>query len=316
MNTRGRVLVAAAVLAAFLCRPPVAFGDETDNFTCRDRPLADAQAVVDQWMNERIAEAIGRANARGGGCDAACLFQQLERRAGVSAPHPLTWIPHARLARWIGDRPDIDRCRLKFRDSIYGARPYNQPWLFPFTGRIILLADSIRLSGRVVGIDKVNHFIREGLAHWRTVTRDRRDIAVVFERELGASRAWFRFTEHGLKGRSLTGVVAYADLAASYSGFTFWSELLSLGRPESYVVYDSAARRYTQTRVFTFADYVNDAWDEAINCSAFDPTLGRQVAAALGRRSVSCPAGDWQSLAALPHAELYVNPALRAISTR
>jgi hypothetical protein len=88
--------------------------------------------------------------------------------------------------------------------------------------------------------------------------------------------------------------------------------LLSLGRPESYVVYDSAARRYTQTRVFTFADYVNDAWDEAINCSTFDPTLTRQVAAALGRRSAGCPAGDWQSLGALPRAELYVNPSLVA----
>lgn len=310
MTTRGRIL-AAAVLAAILFRPQAAFGDETDNFTCRDRPLADAQAVVDQWMNARIAEAVGRANARGGACD-ACLFEQLERRVGGSVPHPVTWIPHARLTRWIGDRPDIDRCRLKFRDSIYGARPYNQPWLWPFTGRIILLADSIRLSGRVIGLDKINHFVREGLAHWHAVSRDRRDIAVVFERELGASRAWFRFTEHGLKGRSLTGVVAYADLAASYSGFTFWSDLLSVGRPESYVGYDSATQRHAQTRVFTFADYVNDAWDEAINCSAFDPTLGRQVAAALDRRSVTCPVGGWHSLAELPRAELYVNPSLVA----
>jgi hypothetical protein len=308
--------IAAAALAAILCLPAAAVADETDNFTCRVRLLADAQVTLDGWVNARIAEAVGRANARGGRCGEACLFSELERAVGGSVLHPLTWIPHARLARWAGNHPDVDRCRLKFRESIYGARPYHQPWLLPFTGRIILLADSIRLSGRVVGLDKVNHFVREGLAHWRSVTRDGRDIAVVLERELGASRSRFRFTEHGLKGLSLTGVVAYADLAASYSGFTFWSDLLSIGRPESYVAYDEGARRYRQTRVFTFADHVSDAWDEAINCSAFDATLGRQVAVALGRRSLPCPAGDSRSLGALPRAELYVNPVLLSAPDR
>jgi hypothetical protein len=69
----------------------------------------------------------------------------------------VTLIPHSRLAAWIGRQPDIDRCRLRFSESIYGARPYNQPWLVPFTGRIIFLADSFRLSGRVVGLDKIDH---------------------------------------------------------------------------------------------------------------------------------------------------------------
>ena len=56
-----------------------------------------------------------------------------------------------------------------FGETIYGARLYNQPWLFPFLGRIILVSDSVRLSDRIVGLDKINHFIREGLAHWRDV---------------------------------------------------------------------------------------------------------------------------------------------------
>ena len=53
---------------------------------------------------------------------------------------------------------------------------------------------------------------------------------------------------------------------------------------------------------------MTDAWDEAINCSSFDGTLSRQVAAALDARAMNCPIDDCETLAGLPHAELYVNP--------
>jgi len=45
---------------------------------------------------------------------------------------------------------------------------------------------------------------------------------------------------------------------------------------------------------------VTDAWDEAINCSSFDGTLSRQVAAALDARAMNCPIDDCETLAGLP----------------
>jgi hypothetical protein len=48
--------------------------------------------------------------------------------------------------------------------------------------------------------------------------------------ELGQPGRQFRWNEYGCKGWSLTGVLAYGDLAASYSGYRFWSELSSIGR--------------------------------------------------------------------------------------
>ena len=158
---------------------------------------------------------------------------------------------------------DVDRCRVRFRDSIYGARPYNQPWLFPFTGRIILIADSIRLNGRLVGIDKVNHFIREGLSHWR----DAREPAAASQpscaRNLVPPGRQFRWNEYGLKGWSLTGVLAYSDLAASYSGYRFWSDHF-VDRPAG--VARRPSRRLPagsfRRRPFMFAEYVTDAMDE------------------------------------------------------
>jgi hypothetical protein len=213
-----------------------------------------------------------------------------------------------RIVQQISERPDVERCHLAFRDTIYGARPYNQPWLVPFTGRIILVADSILLSGRVIGLDKIDHFIREGLVHWRTVEKGG-DIAVSMAREVGRPDRPLGWTEYGLKGMSMTGVFAYADLAAGYSGFRFWNDVLSVGQSNSFVARDAAHHTFTKQRAFTFADYVNDAWDEGINRSVFHPALGRDIDAALISRSIRTDLDACRALASLPDARLYVNPA-------
>jgi hypothetical protein len=306
----GFVIAAAAVCSVLA--PASARADETDNFTCRARVLADALDTLDAWMNVRISEAIAQANRRGpAGCDGDCLRRELQRRVGASSRHPLTGIPHATLARRVQRGRDIDRCHLAFRESIYGARPYNQPWLYPINGRVIFLADTINLSGRYVGTDKINHFMREGLAHWRAVDRGA-DLAGVMTRELGPPGRQLRWNERGLKGLTLTGVLAWADLAASYSGFLFWSDLLAIDGGTSLIVFDALLGRFVQQRPFTFAAYVNDAWDEAINVSTFHPGLAREVAAALWTRSMTSPVTGCQRLADLPDARLFVNPSCRA----
>jgi hypothetical protein len=283
------------------------FANETDNFTCRSRPLEDSIGAVDALVNAKIHEAVGRANARGA-CDASCLVRELQKSVGANVRNPLTGIGHARLAGMVENAPGIDRCHLKFKESIYGARPYNQPWLFVFNGRIMFLSDSIRLAGRVVGTDKINHFIREGLAHWRAVHEDGVGIESVMAHELGAPGWQLRLNENGLKGMTLTGVLSYADLAASYSGFRFWSDLLTPDMPDSFVTRDATTGRLAQRRPFSFVSYVSDAWDETINRSAFHPVLAKQVATALRDRSMDVPDASCRPLTELPYSHLYLNP--------
>ena len=122
----------------------------------------------------------------------------------------------------------------RLSESIYGARPYNQPWLYPFLGRIVLVADSLRLSDRVVGAE--DQSLRPGGTLQLARGHGRREnIAAVLAREVDPARAGWHWTEYGLKGRSLTGVLSYADVAAGYSGFAFWGDLLSIGRERSLV---------------------------------------------------------------------------------
>lgn len=303
-----RPVCAGLCLAVFVALPVSAFADETDNFTCRLRVLRDSLGALDAIMNARIQATLAQVNARRDRCDERCLVQQLQTDIGGTYLHPLTGIPHSRFESWIGERRDVDRCRVSFGESIYGARPYNQPWLFPFTGRIILLADSIRVAGHLIGIDKINHFIREGLTHWKAVQRPGGDIAAVMVKELGPPGRQFRWNEYGLKGWSLTGVLAYGDLAASYSGYRFWRDISSVGGTGSYIQADGATGNFVQGQAVSFADYVNDAWDEGVNCSEFQPALAKQVASALAKRTMTCPAAGASSLSDLPDSSLYVNP--------
>ncbi len=299
------VCAAALTLAA----PSAVSADETDNFTCRARLSRDSLAILDSWVNARIQQALVRANRRGTEqADGAILVRDLQKTVGGSVPDPFTLIPHSRFERWIDGQSQIDRCHLGFGETIYGARPYNQPWLYPFLGRTVFVADSLLVSGRVVGVDKINHFIREGLAYWRTVNGRGEGIADVLEREFNPAWRGWHWTEYGLKGMSLTGVLSYADVAAGYSGFRFWENLLRPGREQSLVAYDTAIGQFVQVRDFTFATYVTDAWDEAINYSTFHPALGREVAVALRARGLTMPLRDCRPLSELPDARLYVNP--------
>lgn len=301
-----RVAIAIAVLAMVAGPARPARADETDNFMCAARLTRDSLAALDALMNARIAAALERAN-RKKTCDAACLIHELQDYVGGSTPDRVTWIPHSKFLGSVKADAGIERCHLKFKDTIYGAKPVNQPWLLPFYGRIIFVADSILVSGQIVGLDKIDHFIREGLEHWKRIHEKGSDITASIAFEIGRPGRGMQWTEYGLKGTSLTGVFAYADLAAGYYGYRFWSDLLSIDRPEAYVGADGNGR-YTQLRPFTFAPYVNAAWDERKNASTLEAKLAKDVEKVFRERALDKPARDCAALAGLPDARLYVNP--------
>ncbi|HEX5070685.1 MAG TPA: hypothetical protein VFV78_10780 [Vicinamibacterales bacterium] len=302
MVTSGNVL--AAVVALLLTAAP-AMADEADNFTCKGRLKADALVPLNAWINAQIGEAVAAANGLGpGGCDDACLNRLLQERVGHSERKGWTFVPGSTFVEWAKSAPAVERCHLPFRDTIYGARAYDQPWLLPFNHRIIFVLDSIKLSGRVVGLDKLDHFIREGLDHWRRM-KDGATMVESMAHEVGSPHKHLQWTEYGVKGASLTGVFAYADLAAGYFGHQFWRRLLTVGAPDGYISREPGGR-YTIRRPFTFADYVNDAWDETINCSTFTPALQKEVDIALAARRMQC--SPTPALATLPDAKLYINP--------
>ena len=104
--------------------------------------------------------------------------------------------------------------------------------------------------------------------------------------------------------KSLTECSSYADVAAGYSGYTFW-ERPAVARTDAVIRRGRSDGRPVRAGVaaFTFADYVTDAWDEAINVSDFHPTLGREVEAALRTRGLAFRVQDCRALASLPRCQ-------------
>ena len=108
-------------------------------------------------------------------------------------------------------------------------------------------------------------------------------------------------------GMETTGVRSFGDLAANFGGMGFYRDLLYGPNPFLRCI----GGRYSRVRAFDWADYVNSAWDEAINCSEFGPGLRSTVTRNLATRGVTCPVAvtECEGLAALPCSSHYVSPA-------
>jgi hypothetical protein len=79
--------------------------------------------------------------------------------------------------------------------------------------------------------------------------------------------------EDGLLGAYTTGVISFGDLTAEFNGMRFWNDLLSRRKDilsssaGPYVICEN--QKWKKIKNINFNLYVDDAWDEAINCSNF-----------------------------------------------
>jgi hypothetical protein len=76
-------------------------------------------------------------------------------------------------------------------------------------------------------------------------------------------------------GAITTGVKAYGDLSANFNGMRFWNHVLQnyddvLGKEYNigpYVV--CQGNKWVQIKEMDWADYIDDSFDEGLNCSGF-----------------------------------------------
>jgi hypothetical protein len=138
----------------------------------------------------------------------------------------------------------------------------------------------------------------QGLDYFKRVQVDGADLDHVLRFEHG---------EDGIWGLGATGVKSFSDMATNYAGYRFWSSLYQGAEP---YVRCEEDRRWVKGRSFTWADYVTDAWDEAINCSEMVPSLSARVQQNTAKLGLACPIDPLRcfALSRLEKAEFYVNP--------
>jgi hypothetical protein len=268
---------------------------ETDSFTARNHPIPDVADVLNARTNELLDAAIAEANAppiwllglerflEPNGCNVARLYSSINRQMGG----PLV----GNLEAFVNTSDSLAHRRLARRQSIYHAfRIFEAPSLGGEEGR---LAAVVNLGGILVGADKLGHFFSQGYSYFEK--------AFLQGKGLEAALDYGEWSERTYYGAMLTGVYSYADLAANLNGMRFWIHLLKehpdpLGNDDRLPYVSCFQGHWIKNRPFDWRDYVDPAWDEAVNCSQFrNETLMAKVEEAIDlleqryHELLSCP---------------------------
>ncbi|MCB0361366.1 MAG: hypothetical protein KDD35_01505 [Bdellovibrionales bacterium] len=153
------------------------------------------------------------------------------------------------------------------------------------------LEPAINMNGHHVGIDKIGHFFSQGYEYFREayIYDEEKNAIVPIKNGVQKALALGKSQEEGGFGWTTTGVKSYGDLSANYSGMLFWHRLTQ-GNQSLYVCQNGKFVLRNPNRTFDFADYVDDAWDEAINCSEFAmASMTAKINENLHKANMDCP---------------------------
>ena len=237
---------------------------EVDSFTHR-RPLADSGPQLDRIVNAWLDEALTEANRKPlfqidtekegiGYCNREHLFAALEDK--------LTGFIVGKLEARVMEDDSLDTIRIEFDNSIYRDLVFAESPTISLTRHLAVL---LRVGDVYFGADKFGHFFSEGYSYYE-IYQDGDELSALQFGDL---------TESTLYGELTTGIFSYADLAANLNGLRFWNRILGLkpdplsGQPVRNPYIQCVDKQWQRVRDFTWQDYVDPAWDEAINCNAF-----------------------------------------------
>jgi hypothetical protein len=137
---------------------------------------------------------------------------------------------------------------------------------------------SVVINGHYVGVDKLGHFFDQGYAYYEEIYLRHKDPMTTIE-NYGLE------DEDGGNGMASNGIRSYGDMAANFRGYLFWRDVAAGLNP----YFSCQGGKYVRTaRRFDWAEYVTDAWDEALNCSEFSPAVQKVVDKALAGKP-HCP---------------------------
>jgi len=257
-----RLLFSRLLLLSLLLSLPLQ-ASEVDSFTHR-HSLRDSAPLLNQVVNVWMEEAVIEANKptlladisrqKESGCDEKRLLKTLENRFAAYLI--------GQLETFANESTALDTIRVPFADSIYQDLDFTESPTVSLTER---LAVSLRVGDVMLGADKLGHFFTEGYAYFERYQQEGEQSALLYG----------NLSESTFYGELSTGIFSFADLAANLNGLRFWNAILAkqadpLQRtvtPQPYIACRND--KWQRVRTFDWLDYVDPAWDEAINCNAY-----------------------------------------------
>lgn len=271
---------------------------EVDSITLRHINLPDVTGDINSIINDRIQQAIAKANTdriqveeveeielitQRDECDVDYLYTSLRQSLFQSS---ISWgLKGYDLDLQFRELLSGKTHSLRLADSIYRDIDY----LEGLSLNLKELSDVAKIDGDLIGLDKLGHFFAEGWRYYEISQQEGDGLQVAMD--------WGKGKEDGLYGTITTGVFSYADLVANFNGWRFWNRVLLeqsdpiLGmikrwfdRP--YVSCDiqiiesikqrKLVRAWESNRSFDIRDYVDAMWDESNNCNDYADTAIEQ----------------------------------------
>lgn len=255
----GRGVRSVALLVTVLLAPPASRAYETDQYSNRLMPIADAAPELDARVNAVLADVA--AAWRGPGDEVEFAYRVYHRLGG------LYWVD--RIERFAMQSKAIERLPQHRHRSIFAGAPV---WATR-VNFVFGVGETIRLAGSLLGTDKLGHFFSQGFKYFKSHLAGWPEERVLWRG---------RFNERWLFGQLTTSVYSNADLVANYEGYRFYRSLFEDGVVEGKpAIVRFRDGRATLTRPFAWSDHVNDYWDEALNPSFLSPALAHAVRRAL-----------------------------------
>jgi hypothetical protein len=247
-SSRLQILLFATAL---LPMPQLCCAYETDQFTGRLTPIADSTEVLDEQVNLAIEEAV--VNWKGRRNDWKVVTSIYN---DIGGHH---WVD--KIERWAMKSGEVEHLQASRRESIYQGHPL---WASRVAA-VFGVGPTIKVNGQLIGSDKLGHFLSQGRKFYRRYLK--------YQDEAKAAEH-SAYTERALFGQMTTGVYSNADLVANYEGFLFYRSLFEddiiPGKPAILAWQDDG---WVIQRSFTWADHVNEYWDEALNVNHYDALL-------------------------------------------
>lgn len=287
------------LIFTILTFPIFTFSYEVDNFSQRKNyaKIKDSRQVLNDKMNKLIADSVKRSNL-----DGPC--QQFEKNVSLPAifyliKNAIDSNPIAEIEGWAERTEDLEKIRAP-DENIYSGKSLFAGMIMGVAG----LEPSIKLNGHIFGVDKLGHFTAQGFEYFEIAHLE--DQGVISALEYGIS------LEDGRYGLKTTGIKSYGDLGANFSGLKFWENLV--GDNGQYI--KCVDGKYVVQRMFDWADYVNDSWDQGINCSEFTENIQKTVSKNLKKLGMQCPIENYRCLkiARQECAQYYISPICKDIA--
>jgi hypothetical protein len=215
---------------------------ETDQYSYRDLPLADAAPFLNAEVNRAIQEVATewRRDHRADNYFVTGIY----RRIGG-----LHWVDQ--IERTAMESDEVERTPVSFDDNAFA----NFPLYASRVAGLFGLGATFEISGVRVGSDKLGHFLSQGRKFWLRFQR--------MDERAAARRS--TFTESAIFGQPMTGRYSNADLVANYEGHRFYRSLFEDDIiPGKIAILRWEDGAYVIQREFDWADHVNIFWDEAL----------------------------------------------------